>query len=457
MVLGRRSQAKRDQQWRESREGKESLLLEHAGEHLSHVRRSAGYTQADVAARLGVDQSAIAKIESGDRPLGILEAVKLKNIYNLSSIERLVMPHLLENDGVQDSLEIVGGPYAGLVTKKAMEIKSIVEIALEQNKDLVAEGSVPAVGDVLKLSSDVLTEAQDASLNSVQPGYEAARSLMAGFVCLGHRLPTMEDLCERLGVILLKYPLGYYQNQNYGGFGAAAVSQSGEGYIVINSEISKSHQDTVIAEMLSRLVLGHCGRNEILFTDAGDLIQRDGLLDKDSAIRRGHEWGFVWEILMPTHEIKYAVNNLDSLTNYDLEGIDNRIENIVRLAAHFGTNDFINAARHIGLVIDEEYLERLGFEDSDSYMDAIHKALMMQDGDLMEYRTGRSGIVQSAMLGEVYLSPIVWRRIFGAVERKVMGVERLAQLLHKPDHNARFIIDSMRATADWSQQQASIQ
>ena len=446
MGRSRRGGAGRESKWGEEREAE---LLEEAGRYLRNVRVSAGYTQAEAANQLGVDQSAVAKIEAGERPLSIVEAVKLKGIYNVSSLERLVLPDLLNTDEKTGSLEIVDQPSSGLVRKKAMEIKQTVELAMEHNGTLVSEGAGPTEKDVLELSCAVLASAEDheRSFKSVQAGYEVARSLLRRLEFPGLPLGDLETVCERLGIVLIKYPLGYERNQNLVTFGAAAVSATCEGYIVVNSEVSRHRQQWLIAGLLGRLVLGHCKREEILFSDHPTLVKRDEDLDRNSINKDGQRWGFAHELLMSREQVATAVEHLAALTSFDLPDADERIVGLVRLAAYFGYDDFMEAARHIGFVLDDEQLQLLGFADHDTYSEAIHQAFTRREGEFLRLRTGRAETAQPAALGEIYISPIVWSRAFRAVERKVVGVERLAELLFTSLRNAEDILDDMRSVA----------
>ena len=53
------------------------------GERLAEARRAAGLSQTDVGRRLGVPQSRVAKLETGDRRLQFLEAFEYADLYGV--------------------------------------------------------------------------------------------------------------------------------------------------------------------------------------------------------------------------------------------------------------------------------------------------------------------------------------------------------------------------------------
>jgi transcriptional regulator with XRE-family HTH domain len=54
------------------------------GQRLAAARRAAGLSQTDVGHRLGVPQSRVAKLETGDRRLMYIEAFLYADLYGVS-------------------------------------------------------------------------------------------------------------------------------------------------------------------------------------------------------------------------------------------------------------------------------------------------------------------------------------------------------------------------------------
>ena len=91
---------------------KEFRTQEEVGEELRRLREAEGWNQSDVAARLGIDQTGVSRIEAGQRALTARELMLLTDAYEVSgdSIlckeDQLVMLRAGESDsdGVKRSL-----------------------------------------------------------------------------------------------------------------------------------------------------------------------------------------------------------------------------------------------------------------------------------------------------------------------------------------------------------------
>ena len=93
------------------------------GGNIRRLRENAGYTQSNIAAFMGVDQSLVSKIEKGERALSVDMIEKLAALYGVS-VEQL------ENEQVEPSKLSYAFRGGELSTEEMEAISAINRIAL---------------------------------------------------------------------------------------------------------------------------------------------------------------------------------------------------------------------------------------------------------------------------------------------------------------------------------------
>lgn len=185
------------------------------GERVHEARLAAGLSQAELAARVGLDRTMVAKIEAGSRRLDALELVRLAAALDLP------LEHFLRRPPAVVSRRAVA--VAEDTITEAANSSYRLDVALDgwlhDVRQLVEHGYVQP--PALLSSPHVVTD--DAAAR------EAARWLRDRFDLGSRPIPTMMDIAERAGQFVLVTDLpGDGASLVDGSLAVAVVSRTGE-------------------------------------------------------------------------------------------------------------------------------------------------------------------------------------------------------------------------------------
>lgn len=185
------------------------------GERVHEARLAAGLSQADLAGRIGLDRTMVAKIEAGSRRLDALELVRL------AAALALPLEHFLRRPPavVSRRATAVAEDTITEATNSSYRLDAALEGWLHEVRQLVAPGFVrlPAL---LCCPFEVTDETA---------AREAARWLRDRLDLGSRPIPTMMEVAERAGQFVLVTDLpGDGASLVDGGLAVAVVSRTGE-------------------------------------------------------------------------------------------------------------------------------------------------------------------------------------------------------------------------------------
>jgi Zn-dependent peptidase ImmA (M78 family)/DNA-binding XRE family transcriptional regulator len=205
------------------------------GARVAEARRAHGYSQDHIANELGVDRTAITKIEAGRRQINSLELVRLA--------------------------DVLGRPLQWFVSAPPGAVISRRTAVAGQRSDPSSDLAIEDVARDLAVLADVrvLTpNAAKGSLSSIKPGdnenwsvelaASEARSLLR--VDSGQPLHDLAGLVEQVG--LFPYSLSLGENAADGAY----VEVEGLGVALINGDIDSGRRRTTLAHELGHHLFG---------------------------------------------------------------------------------------------------------------------------------------------------------------------------------------------------------
>ncbi|MEV6987257.1 XRE family transcriptional regulator [Sphaerisporangium sp. NPDC051017] len=205
------------------------------GARVADARKARGYSQDHLANELGVDRTAITKIEAGRRQINSLELVRLAEVLG-RPLQWFVSP-----------------PPDAVISRRA----AVADQRSDQKSDLAIED---IARDLAVLAGvRVLTpNTAKGSLNSIKPGDNTnwsvelaaskARSLLGVDSC--QPLYDLVDLVERAGLFPYSLALGE------GAADGAYVEVEGLGVALINGEIDPGRRRSTLAHELGHHLFG---------------------------------------------------------------------------------------------------------------------------------------------------------------------------------------------------------
>ncbi|MEO3806114.1 XRE family transcriptional regulator [Nonomuraea sp. B1E8] len=205
------------------------------GTRVAEARRGRGYSQDDLAAELGVDRTAITKIEAGRRQVNSLELVRLSEV-----LERPLQ-------------WFVSLPPAAVISRRA----AVAGQRGDQNSDLAIEDIARDLAVLAGVRVLTPSEAK-GSLSAIAPGsnadwsVELAASEARSLLGVGSYEPLHElaGLVERVG--LFPYSLSLGEKSADGAY----VEVEGLGVALINGEIDAGRRRSTLAHELGHHLFG---------------------------------------------------------------------------------------------------------------------------------------------------------------------------------------------------------
>jgi transcriptional regulator with XRE-family HTH domain len=248
------------------------------GQRLKALRERADLRQADVGAVLGIDGSAVSRIEAGTRQLNAFEAGLLSQEYHWSPRELLGLPAAPAKLAIAARLRRSGANIAEARERAA----SIIEV-----DSLLDEAGAPhgATGVTFTVPFDAPTTADEAT----KQGEEGAIALRNHSALVGPIVDIARYAERHVGLDVLIEPMGGHCDGLLAVGDACALA-------LVDSSVVSGRQRFTIAHELAHIVLG----------DATDVIECEdpaALSGASSLIERRAD-AFASAFLMPEAEFR---------------------------------------------------------------------------------------------------------------------------------------------------------
>jgi Zn-dependent peptidase ImmA (M78 family)/DNA-binding XRE family transcriptional regulator len=383
------------------------VTLEELGKRLRRARTASEYTQEEAGRALGLDDTAIAKIERGKRGVGALELKRLSSLYGVS-VDDLLDDPLSEG---RVSLEIALRSVEALDPKvKAMKHRMQ---RLVSDDRWLREGETETEGAWEPLASEIPQDLVD-----YERGYRAAEIFRERYELGDSPIPDVAMLADEVGVVVARLPLGNIGSPD----GCSAIdSETGAAYILINSDKNRVRRRFTIAHELGHLVMGHL--------HGGQVVIDEVLNEQDPQEREAN--AFAAGLLMPESGVRGAVKRLRKRLDEN-----DPLRWIVWLADSFGASEEAAAYRLVNIG-----LTRIVGGDT---RDAVKAIAENQEG-LREARVrlGLSLAVRDFERGVTEVGPSMRARVASALEAGAISVDGGARMLHlSPEDTYRWIAES---------------
>jgi Zn-dependent peptidase ImmA (M78 family)/transcriptional regulator with XRE-family HTH domain len=408
------------------------ITPEELGRRLRLAREQAGYTQEEAAAVLGVDATAIVKIERGRRGVGAIELKSLASLFGASANA------FLEDSATYDEIELRVALRVGEATDRgASDLVQRLEHVIADDRWLrehVTDVAPPTVWMPVAQPHRHIQSRHER-------GYQAAEAFRTRSGLGESPIRDVALLADEVGVLVSRLPLGAAEAPD----GCSAIDpSSGCAYVLINSDKPRTRRRFTIAHELGHLALGHL--------KAGDMVL-DGNLGGTSS-QETEANAFAAGLLMPAAGVHGAVNRL----KVRLGRSAGPLERVVWLAESFGVSEESAAYRLVNL----GYGEDIGnSEDTAKGQKAVQaraesrskrsalveevQALKEQQQILrrVRMRLGLAPVMADTERGVTEVGPAMRSRLAKALEDGLIPVERAASMLHIPVHEAfRWIVES---------------
>ncbi len=225
------------------------ITQEGLGKRLRRAREQAGYTQEGAGRTLGLDDTAVAKMERGKRGVGALELKRLALLYGTSTEE------LLEDPLVEGEISLAMTTRATTKTlgPKAVAMKRRLQRVVADDRWLREGGADAPEFSALEMPD---------YLEGLKRGYRGAEMFLERHG-LGHSpISDVAILADEIGVVVARMPLGGDEGSPEGC--CAVDPETGAAYVLINSDKPRVRRRFTIAHELGHLALGHLHGGEVV-------------------------------------------------------------------------------------------------------------------------------------------------------------------------------------------------
>lgn len=372
------------------------ITAEELGSRLREARERAGYKQDGAAAALGLDATAIAKIERGKRGVGALELKRLASLYGVS------LDYLLDEPEAEGRVPLK-------LAMRAVESSDPKVEAMERRMErIVSDDRWLREGMQEDWTQwETLGDEIPQNMPDYERGYQAAEFFRERCELGGSPVPDLAMFADEIGVVVARLPLGDAGAPD----GCAAIDpQTGAVYLLINSYKPRMRRRFTIAHELGHLAMGHL--------EGGEILVDENLNDRNSSEREAN--AFAAGLLMPKSGVQGAVDRLAArISENDAFG------RTVWLAASFGVSEPAAAYRLANL-------EMLPLTDGDIRASV---GAMLEDHEHLRSARVRLGLPPASPdkeRGVTDVGPSMRARVAQALESGAITVDGAAGMLHIP-------------------------
>ncbi|HVB21550.1 MAG TPA: XRE family transcriptional regulator [Ktedonobacteraceae bacterium] len=386
------------------------ITPEELGQRLRQAREEAGIKQEEAAAVLGLDATAIAKIEHGKRGVGALELMRLVTLYKVSVSELLADASQGEVVHLRIAMRVGAAPD----TKTAAMQQRLQQIIAA---DRWLRQHVQGPSSLSLWNSTV--SSLPLNITPYDRGYTCAIVFRNRYGLAASPIADVAVLADEIGVLVSRLPLGDHQAPD----GCSALDPvSGLAYVLINSDKPRTRRRFTIAHELGHLVLGHLHEGEMV-------------LDETLNASHPHETeanAFAAGLLMPEEGVRASLTRLRARLGAQAQPL----EWAVWLCASFGVSEEAAAYRIMNLGLPEA--------GGGAIIEALKAA--REDSDILRHTRARLGlapVMSDTERGVTEVGPAMRARIARALEDGLITVQQAAEMMHVPLQQAyRWIIES---------------
>lgn len=386
------------------------ITQEELGKRLRGARERTGYTQEEAGRTLGLDDTAVAKMERGRRGVGALELKRLALLYGTSTEELLEDP-LAEGE---ISLAVAMRATTEALKPKAATMKRRLQRVVADDRWL-REGGIDAP-DSPQFSELEIPE----YLADLERGYRGAEMFRERHGLGSSPIADVAILADEIGVVVARMPLGGDEGSPEGC--CAVDPETRAAYVLINSDKPRVRRRFTIAHELGHLALGHLHGGEVVIDEtvrAGSPPEREA-----NAFAAG--------LLMPEAGVVGGWKRLERR----LGERPSTIDWIVWLAASFGVSDQAAAYRLVNL----GRIREAGGTTANAVQAMADNPEMLREAKV---RLGLLPVMVDAERGITEVGPAMRARVARALEEGAITVDGAADMLHKsPEDVYRWIVQS---------------
>lgn len=383
------------------------MTQEELGKRLRRARERARLTQEEAGRALGLDDTAVAKMERGRRGVGALELKRLASLYGVA-VEDLLEDTLSEG---QVPLEVAMRSVKALDPKVETMKRRMQRLVSDDRWLREGEGNTGGAWEPLasKLPQD---------LPDYERGYRIAKLFRERYELGDSPVPDLAMLADEVGVVVARSPLGDVRAPD----GCSAIDlKTGAAYILINSDKRRVRRRFTIAHELGHLVMGHLRGGQVVIDEA--LNERAPQEREANAFAAG--------LLMPRSGVRGAVGRFRKRL-----GENDPVGWTVWLADSFGVSEEAAAYRlvNLGLARIVGGVTREAVRGMVEDKEALREA---------RTRLGLSLATPDSERGVTEVGPSMRARVARALEAGAISVDGAAGMLHiSPDETYRWVVES---------------
>lgn len=395
------------------------ITPEELGKRLRNAREKVGLKQDDAAVALGLDSTAVAKIEHGKRGLGAIELMRLAALYKVS------MSDLLANIFEREDIRL----HIAMRQGTALDPKA--EAMQHRLEQIIADDRWLRLNVRISRNTRLwvpVNAALPPNIPAYERGYRGAELFRNGYGLAASPISDISVLADEVGVIVARLPLGIHQAPD----GCSAVDPLDDtAYILINSDKPRFRRRFTIAHELGHLTLGHLHEGEIVL---------DGMIHNTQPYEIEAN-AFAAGLLMPEQGVKASLERLRARLGANAHPL----AWAVWLSASFGVSEEAAAYRMMNLELPEAF--------NGAIIEAVKSA--QEDPDILKHtrvRLGLAPVMSDAERGITDVGPSMRARIVQALEEGVISIQQASEMMHVPVHEAyRWVIETGLHVSDVSE------
>ncbi len=389
--------------------------LEELGRRLRQARERSGLKQEDAASALGIDPTAIAKMERGTRRIGAIELMRLASLYR-EPVEHFFQ-NRLPSPEIRLSVKMRAGEALGSKTEL---MQSRLQRMISDDRWLEEQG----YGDYRVTWERLPLELNDHT-SAHEAGYSAADKFRECYNLGDSPIADLAVLADEIGVVVMRLPLGDHDAPD----GCAAVDlETGAAYVLVNSDKPRARRRFTLAHEIGHLAMGHVVRGEIAIDESVGSFTREET--QANAFSAG--------LLMPEQGVEGTLRRAKAR----LAGADEPLGWVVWLAAAFGVSEEAAAYRLVNLGLSAV----VGGDVVAAVRDAKENPELLR---ACRIRLGLASVTSDSDRGVTDVGPSIRARVASALEDGAISVETAAGIMHvSTDEAYRWIAESGIRLAD---------